>query len=135
MSGRPDDEARTAQRAATVSLVLFLLAVLAALAVTVSSVSPSVALLAATAVTPIVVLAVIFLFYERRSRAWSFAGSGILGVVGVVLRLVVNGQPQLEVGGGLPVWVTVIYLALGLSLVLSSVWAWVALRRAADHHA
>jgi hypothetical protein len=36
-----------------------------------------------------------------------------LGALGVILRVVISMNPSLEVGGGLPVGVTVLYIVLG----------------------
>jgi len=41
-----------------------------------------------------------------------------LGVVGVALRIVVSTQPNLEVGGELPLCVTVLYIVLGALVAL-----------------
>ena len=105
------------------TLVLFLLAVLAALAVTLLSVSPAVKLLAGAVVVPIVAVTLLLLYFERNGKRWSFTGAVVLGVLGVALRLVVNSMPSLEVGGGLPVQVTVAYVAVGLAVVGTSLWA------------
>jgi len=104
-------------------LVAFLLAVLAALIVTIWSVPPTVRLLAGAVVVPIVAVTVLLLYFERRGRRWSFAGAAVLGVLGVTLRLIVNSRPSLEVGGGLPIEVTVAYVALGLAVAGTSLWA------------
>jgi len=119
-----------AQRIAIGVLVLFLVAVIAALVVTLSSVAGPVGVLAAAAVTPIIILTLLFLYFEGRGRPWSFAGAAALGILGVTLRLIVNTQPQLEVGGGLPLWVTVSYVTLGTLVVATSLWAFATLRRA-----
>jgi FlaA1/EpsC-like NDP-sugar epimerase len=113
---------------AVAALGLFLVAIIAALAVTLTSVPAHVGYLAASAVTPIIVLSLIFLFFEYRRRPWSFAAAAALGILGVSLRLIVNAQPQLEVGGGLPLWVTVTYVTLGAVLVATSLWAFASLR-------
>jgi len=110
-------------------LAVFLVAVIAALAVTLASAAPGVGALAASVVTPIIVLSLLFLFFESRRRPWSFVAAAALGLLGVTLRLTVNAQPQLEVGGGLPLWVTVVYVTLGTLLVVSSLWAFLLLRR------
>ncbi|MGA7922862.1 MAG: hypothetical protein WCA77_02665 [Thermoplasmata archaeon] len=119
----------TSQRAASLLLALFLVAVIGALAIALYSVAAPVGLLAASAVSPIIVLALLFLFFERRGRPWSFAGATALGILGVTLRLIINTRPQLEVGGGLPLWVTVTYLTLGTLVVATSLWAFLSLRR------
>jgi hypothetical protein len=130
MGGQPDKPTDVSQRAAMVLLALFLVAVIAAMAVTVSSVTAPVGVLAASVVSPIVGLAILFLYFERRGRLWSFAGAAALGILGVTLRLIINSQPRLEVGGGLPLWVTGIYAALGTLVVGTSLWACLSLRRA-----
>jgi len=123
-------EGVVAQRVAIALLVLFLAAVIAALAVTLRSVSAPVGLLAASAVAPIIVLTLLFLYFEGRHRPWSFAGAAALGILGVTLHLIVNTQPQLEVGGGLPLWVTITYVTLGALVVATSLWAFASLRQA-----
>jgi len=130
MRGQLDKPADVSERTAMVFLALFLVAVIAALVVTLYSVAASVGLLATSAVTPIIVLALLFLYFEQRRRPWSFAGAAVLGVLGVTLRLIVNTQPQLEVGGGLPLWVTATYVTLGALTVATSLWALLSLRHA-----
>jgi len=105
------------------TLVGFLLAVLAALTVTLLSVPMAVKLLAGAVVVPIVAVTILLLYFERKGKRWSFPGACALGAVGVTLRLIVNSMPSLEVGGGLPVEVTVTYVALGLAVVGTSLWA------------
>lgn len=102
---------------------VFLGAVVLALLVTVYSVPDNVKVLALTIVAPFVALGLLLIRYCRRGSAWAFAGCAILAAAGVGLRLVINAHPNLEVGGGLPLWVTVVYVALGLSVSLSSGWA------------
>ncbi len=107
-------------------LLVFLLAVVLALTVTLVSVPPSAQLVAGVVVVPIVALTLLLLFFERRARRWAFAGAAVLGVVGVATRLLVSTQPALEVGGGLPLWVNAAYVAIGLAVAGTSVWAYVA---------
>jgi hypothetical protein len=109
---------------------VFLAAILVALAITLVSVSPSVRLLAGSVVTPLVVLCLVFLYFEGRRRPWSFVGAAVLGALGVALRLAVNAHPDLEVGGGLPLVVTVVYSVLGTLVAVTSLWAFVSVRRA-----
>jgi hypothetical protein len=125
-----DTSVDVSERTATALLVLFLVAVLAALAVTLYSVAAPVQRVAASVVSPIIALGLVVLYFERRRRAWSFMGAAALGVLGVALRLVVSSRPELEVGGGLPLWVTVTYVALGSSMAATSLWAFRYLRRA-----
>ena len=103
-------------RAATWLLGAFLVAVVAALAVTVEEV-PNAREAAIAAVVPIVLLAGAFMVYSRRGRLWAYVGGSVLGAVGVALRAAVSTMPSLEVGGGLPIEVTALYLLLGVSVV------------------
>jgi hypothetical protein len=118
-------------RVARVALSLFLVAIVVALLVTLVSVSPPVRLLAGAVVLPILGLGLLFLYLERRGHPWSFVGAAALGALGVVVRLIVNSRPNLEVGGGLPLSVTVVYASLGLLVAASSLWAYSAERTAA----
>jgi len=120
--------ALVAQRIAIALLVLFLVAIVVALVITLSSVAPAVRLIAGSLVSPIIALTLLFLYFESRGRPWSFAGAAVLGVLGVSLRLVVNTQPRLEVGGGLPIVVTIVYATLGILVIASSLWAYRCLR-------
>jgi hypothetical protein len=117
------------EKLATTLLALFLILVLLALGVTLSSVATSIKVLAAGAVTPIVALSLLFIIFQLRRRPWAFAGAALLGALGVVLRLVINTQPQLEVGGGLPLWVTATYVATGVAVLLTNLWAYLSLTR------
>jgi hypothetical protein len=126
-----DLSVHVSQRTAMTLLALFLVAVIVALAVTLQSVATGVGILALSAVSPPIVLTLLFLYFERRQRPWSFAAAAALGILGVTLRLIVNSRPQLEVGGGLPLWVTWTYLTLGVLVTATSLWAFLSLRRAA----
>ena len=90
--------------------------IIGALIVTLSSVSFSVQVIAIISVTPILILSAVFICFCRQGKAWSFAGASILGALGVILRVVVSTQPNLEVGGGLPVGVTALYIVIGVLL-------------------
>jgi hypothetical protein len=94
-------------------LKCFFVAIVVALLITVLSVSLSVKLLAIGTVSPFIVLTLTFIFYCKRGRVWSFAGASVLGVAGVMVRVIVSAQPSLEVGGGLPIGVTALYIVLG----------------------
>ena len=67
-------------------------------------------LLAITLISPLIILNIIFIYYCRKRKVWSYAGASILGALGVILRVIVSTQPNLEVGGGLPVGITVLYI-------------------------
>jgi len=97
-------------------LYIFIIAIIGALIVTLSSVSFSVQVIAIISVTPILILSAVFICFCRQGKAWSFAGASILGALGVILRVVVSTQPNLEVGGGLPVGVTALYIVIGVLL-------------------
>ncbi len=114
---------RVPRRAAFWTLLLFLLAILAALAITLGSVPASAKLIAGVLVIPIVVLTLLLLDFERRGRRWAFLGAAVLGVLGIALRLIVSTQPSLEVGGGLPVGVSIAYVLLGVAVVGTNLWS------------
>jgi hypothetical protein len=122
----------TDMQAAVALLIVFLVAVVAALIVTVLSVSAGARVIALASVSPLVVLTVVFIFFCRRGRAWSFAGGAVLGAVGVGLRVVVSTQPKLEVGGGLPVGITVVYIVLGALVALVNFEAYLDLKKSAS---
>ena len=105
-------------RTATALLEVFVFAIVLAFLVTVSTGTSEMQLLAVGLIIPIIVLSLVFIRYCRKGKAWSYAGAAVLGVFGVSLRVVVSTQPNLEVGGGLPVGVTVLYVALGSLVAL-----------------
>ena len=55
-----------------------------------------------------------------------------MGAVGVGFRVVVSAQPGLEVGGGLPVGVTVFYVVLGALVALVNFMAYLDLKNASS---
>jgi hypothetical protein len=107
---------------------IFVIAIVVALFITMASVSALVQLLAAASVMPIVILALVFIYYCRERRRWSYAGASILGAIGMCFRVVVSTQPSLEVGGGLPVGVTVLYIVLGALVSLKNYEAFLELK-------
>ena len=107
-------------RSAIVLTELFVIAIVLALLVTLASVSQSAQLLAAGAVMPIIVLSLVFIRYCRRRKLWGYAGASVLGAVGVCLRIAVSTQPSLEVGGGLPLWVSALYIVLGAAVAVAN---------------
>ena len=119
MSGVPEVLSNN-MRTAIGLLEVFAVAILIALIVTVESVSPGVGLLATLLVTPIIILSLVFIYYCKRGKVWSYAGASLLGAIGVVLRVVISTKPNLEVGGGLPVGVTVLYIVLGALVSLKN---------------
>ncbi|MDA4136681.1 MAG: hypothetical protein OK449_06770 [Thaumarchaeota archaeon] len=107
-------------RAAIGLLEVFLAAIIVALGITIASVPLGVQVLATVLVSPIIVLTIVFIYYCGKRKAWSFAGASILGAIGVLLRVAISTQPNLEVGGGLPVGVTVLYIVLGAMVSLKN---------------
>lgn len=116
-------------KAANSSLAIFIVAIILALAITVTSASPAARVLAFLAVVPIIAVCVALLYYCRLGRPWSFAGASVLGAIGVALRLVISTRPSLEVGGGLPLPITVVYVALGISVSLTNCLSYLELRK------
>ena len=107
---------------------VFVVANTVALFITVTSVTAWVQLLAVVSVTPIIFLSLIFIYHCRKRRPWGYAGASILGAIGVCLRVVVSTQPNLEVGGGLPIGVTVLYIVLGALVSMKNYEAFLELK-------
>jgi hypothetical protein len=105
-------------RTAIALLEVFVVAIVLAFAVTFTTGTAEMRYLSVGLIAPIIALSLTFICYCRRRKAWSFAGGAILGAVGVALRVVVSTQPSLEVGGGLPLGVTVLYIVLGVLVSL-----------------
>ncbi|HTT45122.1 MAG TPA: hypothetical protein VMH38_03790 [Thermoplasmata archaeon] len=124
----PAEPLSSRMRAAVVLLCLFLAAVVGALVITVVETSPGVRFLASVVVLPIIVLTVVCLYFCRRRNVWGFAGAAVLGILGLGLRLAISTQPSLEVGGGLPIWVTALYVTLGALVAIWSVGSILELR-------
>ena len=116
-------------RTAVALLEVFVVAIILALIVTVENVSASVQLLAVAVVSPIIVLSIVFIYYCKKRRIWSYAGASILGAVGIVLRVIISSKPSLEVGGGLPVGVTALYIVIGALVSLKNYEAVLELRK------
>ena len=110
-------------------LEVFLAAIVLALIVTIINSVIEVQLLAIIIVSPIISLNIVFIYYCRKRKFWSFAGASILGAVGVILRVIISTQPNLEVGGGLPIGITVLYIVLGALVALKNYEAMLELKR------
>ena len=119
----------TNMKTAIALLYVFIIAIIGALIVTLSTVSSDVQLIAIISVTPILILSAVFIYYCRQRKAWSFAGASILGAIGVILRVVVSTQPNLEVGGGLPVGITALYIVIGALVALKNYESFMDLRQ------
>lgn len=117
-------------KTAILLLEVFVVAIVLALLVTVAAGTLEMRAISAGVVVPIIVLSLAFVHFCRMRRAWSYAGASALGAFGVALRLVVSTQPALEVGGGLPLGVTVLYVVLGSLVALSNLAAVLELRAA-----
>ena len=115
-------------RVAVDLLWLFLIAIMLAFGITFATGSAEMRAVSAALVLPIIALNVTFIRYCKRRRAWSFAGATVLGVFGVILRVAVSTQPSLEVGGGLPIGVTVLYIVLGSLVALKAYESFIELR-------
>ena len=111
-----------------VLLEVFLVAIILALIVTVMNSVFNVQILAVTLISPIIILTIVFIYYCRKRKVWSYAGASILGVIGVILRVTISTQPNLEVGGGLPLGITVLYIVLGALVALKNYESFLELR-------
>jgi hypothetical protein len=107
-------------RTSIVLLEVFLVAIILALIVTVINSVFEVQILAITLISPLIILNIVFIYYCRKRKVWSYAGASILGAIGVILRVIVSTQPNLEVGGGLPLGITVLYIVLGAFVSLKN---------------
>ena len=107
-------------RTAVGLLELFLVAIILAFLTTFATGTIEMRLLSVAFITPITILSIVFIYYCRRKKVWSYAGASILGALGVILRVAVSTQPSLEVGGGLPVGVTALYIVLGALVSLKN---------------
>ncbi len=107
-------------RTSIVLLEVFLVAIILALIVTVMNSVFEVQILAITLVSPLIILNIVFIYFCRKQKVWSYAGASILGAIGVILRVIISTQPNLEVGGGLPVGITVLYIVLGALVSLKN---------------
>ena len=116
-------------KAATALLEIFVVAIVLAFMVTVSTGTFEMQILAAGLVVPIIILSLVFVRYCKKGKAWSYAGASRLGALGVALRVVVSTQPNLEVGGGLPLGVTALYIVLGTLVALLNLESVLELRR------
>ncbi len=101
-------------------LELFLVAIILAFLATFATGTTEMRLLSVAFITPITILSIVFIYNCRRKKVWSYAGASILGALGVILRVAVSTQPSLEVGGGLPVGVTALYIVLGALVSLKN---------------
>lgn len=109
-------------------LYVFTAAIIVAFIITEISVPLDARIIALCLIIPIIVLCIVFIYYCRKGKSWSFAGASIIGAFGVVLRIIVSTQPNLEVGGGLPVGVTVLYIVLGALVSLKGYESWLELK-------
>jgi hypothetical protein len=116
-------------RTAVGLLELFLVAIILAFLVTFATGTTEMRLLSIAFITPIAILSIVFIYYCRRKKVWSYAGASILGALGVILRVAVSIQPNLEVGGGLAVGVTALYIVLGALVSMKNYEAMLELKK------
>ena len=116
-------------RTAVGLLELFLVAIILAFLATFVTGTTEMRLLSIALITPIIVLSIVFIYYCRRKKIWSYAGAAILGAIGVILRVAVSTQLNLEVGGGLPVGVTILYIVLGALVSMKNYESMLELRK------
>lgn len=110
----------TNMKSAVALLVVFAVAIILAFSITIATGTAEMRLLAVGVVVPITALNLVLIYYCRKRKLWAFTGGSVLGVVGVALRVAVSTQPGIEVGGGLPVGVTVLYIVLGALVALKN---------------
>jgi FtsH-binding integral membrane protein len=99
---------------------IFVVAILLAFLVTFINGTTEMRVISVAFITPVTVLGLAFSYYCRKRKVWSFAGASVLGILGVILRVVVSTQPGLEVGGGIPVAITALYIVLGALMALKN---------------
>jgi hypothetical protein len=108
------DEPLTVNMKTAIGLLeIFVIAIILAFLATVTAGTMLMQILSIGFIAPITIIALVFIYYCRKKKIWSYAGASLLGAIGVMLRVIVSTQPNLEVGGGLPVGVTVLYIVLG----------------------
>ncbi len=118
----------TNMRTAIGLLEVLLVAIVLAFIITIINGTTEVQLLALAFVTPQIILIIVFIYYCRERKVWSYAGAAILGAADIILRVSVSTQPNLEVGGGLPVGVTTLYIVLAALVVLKNYESLIELR-------
>ena len=98
----------------TISLLrVYIIAIAVALTVTLVEGDTLTRTIALAVVTPQIIFLLLIVRACNMGRVWGFAGGGLLGGIGVVLRVAVSMRPSLEVGGGLPAGVSALYITLG----------------------
>ncbi len=110
-------------------LELFLAMIALAFLATFTTGTTEMRLLSLAIISPIAVLSIVFIYYCRRKKVWSYAGASVLGALGVILRVAVSTQPSLEVGGGLPAGATALYIVLGTLVALKRYESMLELRK------
>jgi len=110
-------------------LEVLLVAIILAFIITIINGTIEIQLLALAFVTPQIILILVFIYYDRKKKVWSYAGATILGAADIILRVSVSTQPHLEVGvGGLPSGVTTFYIVLAALVVLKNYESFLELR-------
>lgn len=101
-------------------LIIFLVAIILAFLVTIITGTTEMRLLSIVVIMPLSAISLVLIFFCRRRKMWGYLGASILGAFGVILRVAVSTQPNLEVGGGLPPAITTLYIILGALLAMKS---------------
>ncbi len=101
-------------------LEVFVIAIIIAFIITFMSGTIEIRLISSLAVIPQIVLTFVFIYYCKKKKFWSYVGSFLLGSIGLILRVIISMQPTLEVGGGLPVSVSTLYIVLATLVILKS---------------
>lgn len=99
-------------------LVVLTIAIILAFAVTIITGTAEIRLIALTFVTPLTILNLVFIYYCKRRRIWSYVGAAIIAATGIILRVAISTMPSLEVGGGLPSGITALYIVIAALVVL-----------------
>lgn len=116
-----DVKLNTNMKTAITLLEILLAAIVLAVVITIIYGTTEVRIIATVFAAPQIILYLIFIYYCKMGKFWSYAGALILSLIGIILRVSVSTQPNLEVGaGGLPVDVQVIYLVLGALVALKT---------------
>ena len=105
-------------KTAVALLVVFTIAIILAFAVTIITGTTEIRFIALAFVTPLTILNLVFVYYCRQRRLWSYVGAAVIAAIGISLRVAVSTMPSLEVGGGLPSGVTALYIVIAALVVL-----------------
>ena len=77
-------------RAAIGLLEIFVVAIILAFLVTLTTGTTEMQLISVVFIIPITVLSIAFIYYCKKRKIWSYIGASVLGILGVILRVVVS---------------------------------------------